>query len=44
MKDLIYPFTFTQWLKHKTTKPKLAWIKQICKEIKIGTQIEIDFD
>ena len=44
MKDLIYPFTFEQWLQHETTKLKLACIKQIYKEIKLGTQIEIDFD
>jgi len=27
MKPLKYPFTYEQWLKHPSTKPKLKWIK-----------------
>ena len=37
-KDLIFENYFILY-----PKPKLSWIKQICKEIKLGTQIEIDF-
>ena len=33
MKPLIYPFTYEQWLAHPSTKPKLKWIKEVCKEI-----------
>lgn len=38
MKPLKYPFTYEQWLKHPSTKPKLKWCKEVAKEIKYGKQ------
>jgi hypothetical protein len=43
MKPLTYPFTFKQWLKHKSTKPKLKWIKELAKEIN-KKQLELNFE
>ena len=42
VKPLVYPFTFDEWLKHPSTKPKLKWCREKAKEIdlqkKYGTQ------
>lgn len=42
MKKLTYPFTYEEWLKHPSTKPKLKWYKEQGKKIdalrKYGTQ------
>ena len=32
MKPLSHPFTYEEWLKHPSTKPKLKWIKKECDE------------
>jgi hypothetical protein len=40
---LTYPFTFEQWLQHKSTKPKLKWIKELAKEIN-KKQLELNFE
>lgn len=34
MAKLKYPFTFEEWLNHKSTIPKLKWIKKISEQIK----------
>jgi len=42
MKPLVYPFTYEEWLKHPSTKPKLKWCKEVAKKMendkKYGTQ------
>jgi hypothetical protein len=37
--NLIYPFTFEQWLNHTSTKPKLKLIKELANEMK---QLKLD--
>jgi hypothetical protein len=45
VKKLKYPFTYDEWLKHPSTKPKLKWIKELWIEIrndaKHGEQLEL---
>lgn len=45
-KPLIYPFTYKEWLKHPSTKPKIAWCKKVGAEInkikKYGLQKTLD--
>lgn len=47
MKPLKYPFTYEQWLKHPSTKPKIKWCKEIGDKIKnekkFGKQLDINF-
>jgi len=44
-KPLIYPFTYEEWLKHPSTKPKLKWCKKVGAEIdnerKHGKQLKL---
>ena len=46
-KELIYPFTYEEWLKHPSTKAKLIWIKKECEEMrnkkKYGIQFKFKF-
>ena len=46
MKSLKYPFTYEEWLKHPTTKPKLKWINETCDrwrlEKKYGEQSKLE--
>lgn len=46
MKPLKYPFTFEEWLKHPSTKPKLKWIQKVCRKIesekKNGKQLTLN--
>jgi hypothetical protein len=45
MKPLIYPFTYKEWLKHPSTKPKLKMIKEDWKRWrKFENQLEINFE
>ena len=41
-KQLVYPFTYEEWLSHPSTKPKLKWCKEMGAKIdlqrKYGTQ------
>lgn len=42
MKPLKYPFTYEQWLKHPSTKPKLKWCKEVAQKIKHGKQQKLE--
>lgn len=37
---LQYPFTFEEWLNHKSTIPKIKWIKKVVADMK---QYKIQF-
>jgi hypothetical protein len=44
-KKLVYPFTYEQWFKHPSTKPKLKWCKEVGSKIdsekKYGKQLKL---
>lgn len=33
IKQLVYPFTFEEWINHASTIPKLKWCKKVGAEI-----------